>query len=224
MEAVWEKFSPNIKKQAVKTDGIWSVEDPQFSEWAKLLQFKPAQAWNQWIVANKGTTVTLMVYEYGMAIATAKDRDDFMKACVLPETDRAGATAESSLREVVEALRQKWRNTFQASSIVWPEPRFEEHLNGVVQSSSVALDCVRASIGDCQQLRRYLEPAGRYLDDPEQRLVAREAIIEGIIRDLVPPFPSMIIDPMPLIENIEDTEHAEYEPPYSSKFSIISQV
>ncbi|ETK82666.1 hypothetical protein F441_12241 [Phytophthora nicotianae CJ01A1] len=131
MEAVWEKFSPNIKKQAVKTDGIWSVEDPQFSEWAKLLQFKvkkkkrvvdstkPAQAWNQWIVANKGTTVTLMVYEYGMAIATAKDRDDFMKACVLPETDRAGATAESSLREVVEALRQKWRNTFQASSIVW---------------------------------------------------------------------------------------------------------
>ncbi|KUF84457.1 hypothetical protein AM588_10000708 [Phytophthora nicotianae] len=180
MEAVWEKFSPNIKKQAVKTDGIWSVEDPQFSEWAKLLQFKvkkkkrvvdstkPAQAWNQWIVANKGTTVTLMVYEYGMAIATAKDRDDFMKA--------------------------------------------------------VVLDCVRASIGDCQQLRRYLESAGRYLDDPEQRLVAREAIIEGIIRDLVPPFPSTIIDPMPLIENIEDTEHAEYEPPYSSKFSIISQV
>ncbi|KAI9998142.1 hypothetical protein PInf_002476 [Phytophthora infestans] len=211
MEAVWETFSPNIKKQAVKTDG---------------------------------TTVTLMVYEYGMAIATAKDRDDFMKACVPPEeTDRAGATAESFLREVVEALRQKWGNTFQASSVVWrmwanhetrnlnrstwnanianpppsyltnlldpAESRFEEHLNGVAQSSSVALDCVRASIGDCQQLRRYLESAGRYLDDQEQRLVAREAIIEGIIRNLVPPSPSTIIDPMPLIENIEDTEHAE---------------
>ncbi|KAI9993808.1 hypothetical protein PInf_016329 [Phytophthora infestans] len=190
MEVVWEKFSPSTKKQAVKTDGIWSVEDPQFSEWAKLLQFKvktrivdstkSAQAWNQWLVANKGATVTLMVYEYGMAIATAKDRDDFMKACVLPEdADRAA------------------------------ESRFEEHLNGVALSSSVALDCVNASIGDCQQLRRYLESAGRYLDDQEQRLVAREAIIKGIIRNLVSPSPSTIIDPMPLIEDIEDTEHAE---------------
>ncbi|EEY61434.1 uncharacterized protein PITG_01732 [Phytophthora infestans T30-4] len=192
MEVVWEKFSPSTKKQAVKTDGIWSVEDPQFSEWAKLLQFKvktrivvstkSAQAWNQWLVANKGATVTLMVYEYGMVIATAKDRDDFMKA-----------PPPSYISNLLDPA----------------ESRFEEHLNGVALSSSVALDCVNASIGDCQQLRRYLESAGRYLDDQEQRLVAREAIIEGIIRNLVSPSPSTIIDPMPLIEDIEDTEHAE---------------
>ncbi|EEY63976.1 uncharacterized protein PITG_02488 [Phytophthora infestans T30-4] len=195
MEAVWEKFSSNIKKQAVKTDGIWSVEDPQFSEWAKLLQFKvkkrivdstrSAQAWNQWLAANKGTTVTLMVYEYGMAIGTAKDRDDFMKAPAAPPP------------------------SYITNFLDPAESRFEEHLNGVAQSSSVALDCLRASIGDCQQLRRYLESAGRYLDDQEQRLVAREAIFEGIICNLVPPSPSTIIDPMPLIENIEDAEHAE---------------
>ncbi|KAG6954307.1 hypothetical protein JG688_00012432, partial [Phytophthora aleatoria] len=130
MEAIWEKFSSRVKKYAVKTDGVWSVETPQFAAWPKLMQFKMKkrvvdstksdQAWKQWLVAARGATVTLMIYEFGMAIPTAKDRDDFMKACILPEeTDRAGASAESSLREVVEALREEWGTTFQAVSVVW---------------------------------------------------------------------------------------------------------
>ncbi|ETK92594.1 hypothetical protein L915_04080 [Phytophthora nicotianae] len=64
--------------------------------------------------------VTIMIYDYGMEVVTAKDRVAFLKACILArETDRAGATAESSLREVVEALQQKWGGTFQASATVW---------------------------------------------------------------------------------------------------------
>ncbi|EEY66568.1 uncharacterized protein PITG_17209 [Phytophthora infestans T30-4] len=75
---------------------------------------KSRQAWNQWLVATRGTTVTPMIYEYGMAIASAKDRDKFMKACILPEeTNRAGAAAESSVRDVVADLRQKWDPTYQ---------------------------------------------------------------------------------------------------------------
>ncbi|ETP02252.1 hypothetical protein F441_20655 [Phytophthora nicotianae CJ01A1] len=94
----------DVEKHAVKTDGVWSVETLQFAEWAKIVQFKVKkrvvdstkfrQAWNQWLVVTRGTTVALMIYEYGMAIASAKDRDEFMKACILPEkTDRAGAAA-----------------------------------------------------------------------------------------------------------------------------------
>ncbi|ETI32395.1 hypothetical protein F443_20795 [Phytophthora nicotianae P1569] len=87
--------------------------------------------------------------------------------------------------------------------------RLEEHLSGVAQSTNLALDCVRASIADCQQLRFLLVSAVRFVDEQEQRLTAREAVIEEVLRDMVPPSPSQIIDPLPRIENVEDTEHAE---------------
>ncbi|KUF84453.1 hypothetical protein AM587_10000532 [Phytophthora nicotianae] len=209
MAAIWEKYAPIVKHRAVKMNGVWSVETPELAAWSDVMQFKVEkrlvtsnkddEGWSEWLTASFGKTVTLMIYDYGMGIVTAKDRDAFLKACILPrETDRAGATAESSLREVVEALQQKWG----------AESRLEAHLTDVAQSSNVALDCVRASIEDCHQLRGYLDAARRYLDDQEQRLVARESIIEGIIRDLAPPSASEVIDPLPLIENIEDTEHA----------------
>ncbi|ETO81440.1 hypothetical protein F444_04272 [Phytophthora nicotianae P1976] len=158
---------------------------------------KNDDGWNEWLEKNTGATVTLMIYDYGMEVVTAKDRVAFLKACILPrETDRAGATAESSLREVVEALQQKWGGTFQASATVWrmwanritrnldrstwaaeianlppsnivhlldpAESRLEAHLTDVAQSSNVALDCVRASIEDCHQLRGYLDAARRF--------------------------------------------------------------
>ncbi|ETN17011.1 hypothetical protein PPTG_06072 [Phytophthora nicotianae INRA-310] len=229
-------LSAETLRDAVLMDGhstllwIWSVVTLQFAEWAKIVQFKVKkrvvdstkfrQAWNQWLVATRGTTVALMIYEYGMAIASEKDRDEFMKACILPEkTDRAGAAAESSVRDVLVALRQKWGTTFMAASVVWSmwvndiirnaESRLEEHLSGVAQSTNLALDCVRASIADCQQLRFLLVSAVRFVDEQEQRLTAREAVIEEVLRDMVPPSPSQIIDPLPRIENVEDTEHAE---------------
>ncbi|ETI55538.1 hypothetical protein F443_01815 [Phytophthora nicotianae P1569] len=207
MEAVWEMFSGRFKVKKRVVDST-----------------KSRQEWNQWLVATRGTAVTLMIYEYGMAIASAKDRDEFMKACILPEeTDRAGAATESSVRDVVAALRQKWGTAFMAASVVWsmwandiirngdhstwitdiadPPPRYvanllspaesrlEEHLSGL--------------------LRRLLVSAVRFVDEQEQRLAAREAVIEGVLRDMVPPSPSQIIDPLPRIENVKDTEHAE---------------
>ncbi|ETP50563.1 hypothetical protein F442_04186 [Phytophthora nicotianae P10297] len=238
MEAIWEKYPPIVKHRAVKMNGVWSVETPDIAAWSTVMQFKVEKrlvspnknddGWNEWLEKNTGATVTLMIYDYGMEVVTAKDRVAFLKACILPrETDRAGATAESSLREVVEALQQKWGGTFQASATVWrmwanritrnldrstwaaeianlppsnivhlldpAESRLEAHLTDVAQSSNVALDCMLLDV---------------FLDDQEQRLVARESIIEGIIRDLAPPSASEVVDPLPLIENIEDTEHA----------------
>ncbi|ETL26217.1 hypothetical protein L916_20080 [Phytophthora nicotianae] len=69
------------------------------------------------------------------------------------------------------------------------ESRLEEHLSGL--------------------LLRLLVSAVRFVDEQEQRLAAREAVIEGVLRDMVPPSPSQIIDPLPRIENVKDTEHAE---------------
>lgn len=62
---------------------------------------------------------------------------------------------------------------------------------------------------DCQQLRRILVSTVRFADEQEQRLTARKAAIEGVLRDMVRPSPCQIIDPLPRIKNVEDTDHAE---------------
>ncbi|ETI34731.1 hypothetical protein F443_18825 [Phytophthora nicotianae P1569] len=44
----------------------------------------------------------------------------FLSACIRPEeTDRAGATAESSLRDLVQQLQAHWEHIFQAEAVVW---------------------------------------------------------------------------------------------------------
>ncbi|KAF4146017.1 putative WD domain G-beta repeat domain-containing protein [Phytophthora infestans] len=134
------------------------------AEWAKLVQFnakkrvvdstKSRQAWNQWLVATRGTTVTPMIYEYGMAIASAKDRDKFMKACILPEeTNRAGAAAESSVRDVVAALRQKW-GTFMAASVVW-----SMWANDIIRSGNRSTWCTDIANPPPRYIANLLSPA-----------------------------------------------------------------
>ncbi|KAG6955959.1 hypothetical protein JG688_00011665 [Phytophthora aleatoria] len=55
---------------------------------------------------SPGETVTLLIYEYGVAITETQDILAFRQACIRPEqTDRANATAENYLREVVARLR-----------------------------------------------------------------------------------------------------------------------
>ncbi|ETN04982.1 hypothetical protein PPTG_14705 [Phytophthora nicotianae INRA-310] len=81
---------------------------------------KSKQAWNQWLVSSRGKTVKLLIFEYGLAISKAKDLEQFLVTCIRPEhTDRAGATAECSHREVAEKLEEHWRSTFDTSTIGW---------------------------------------------------------------------------------------------------------
>lgn len=130
MHKLWLKFSPRVKCQAVKQDGVWTVDTPAEASWNKVMQFKGSrhlvdssktdQAWSRWVVSTRGETIRLMIYEYGMAITKAHDLEEFLDACIRPTvTDRSGAAAESSLRDVVAQLQDVWAATFQASAVVW---------------------------------------------------------------------------------------------------------
>ncbi|EGZ29533.1 hypothetical protein PHYSODRAFT_473119 [Phytophthora sojae] len=131
---IWEAYAPRVKTRAVKTDGVWSTETPEAAEWAKVMQFKlkkhvvdPAKTdqailveYHTTLVKLRGQTVSLLIYEYGVGIVRAQDLDEFKAACIHPEqVDRAGATAEVSLREIVANLQVVWAATFQGEAVVW---------------------------------------------------------------------------------------------------------
>lgn len=81
---------------------------------------KTEQQWNRWLVDCRGETVLLLIYEYGTAIKKADDHQAFTAACVRPiSTDRAGATAEEPLQDVVSRVQERWSSTFQAEAAVW---------------------------------------------------------------------------------------------------------
>lgn len=115
IKSLWDQLNSRIMGKAIKTDGVWSVEAPTLNDWTKLMQFKAKGyivdssktefAWNMWLTAVRGETVKLLIYEYGVAISKAQDLDAFIEACIQPDSvDRAGAAADSSLREVVARL------------------------------------------------------------------------------------------------------------------------
>lgn len=119
-----------MKGRAVKTDGVWSTQPPSVDHWAKMMQSKvkrhvvdtarSEQSWNTWRHCLQGELIKLFVYKYGTAIAKAEDRENFMNACIRPlSTDRAGAVAEASLREVVERLDDRWDDSFDGEAVIW---------------------------------------------------------------------------------------------------------
>ncbi|KAE9001947.1 hypothetical protein PR002_g17772 [Phytophthora rubi] len=249
VQKLWEHFSPRVKCRAVKSDDVWSTEPPDVAQWDKVMQFKVKRhivdstksehGWNQWLVKTRGDTVILLVYEYGIAISRAQDLEAFKESCIRPQdTDRAGATAESALRDIVASLQEEWGATFQADAVVgrmwanhitrnlnrstWegeitrPPPeyganllraadtRLERQLSSLAQSANVALDCVRGSMADYEQMRRDWGALGRRMGGNERRLEARKAIIEAFIRDMVPPPRSAVTDPMLELDNVDD--------------------
>ncbi|ETO63491.1 hypothetical protein F444_18811 [Phytophthora nicotianae P1976] len=81
---------------------------------------KTEHAWNLWLASRRGKTVKLVIYEYGLADTKTQDLETFLSACIRPEeTDRADATAESSLRDLVQQLQAHWEHIFQAEAVVW---------------------------------------------------------------------------------------------------------
>ncbi|KAF1790157.1 hypothetical protein GQ600_5808 [Phytophthora cactorum] len=125
MHKLWEKFSCNVKGKAIKQDDTWSIERPSESAWSRVMQLKwnrhlvpttkTEQARNRWVASLRGETVTLMIYEYGLGIPNARALESSWQQ----HTDRSGAAAEVSLREVVERLLDSWGATYQGSAVVW---------------------------------------------------------------------------------------------------------
>eukprot|EP00644_Phytophthora_capsici_P012449 jgi/Phyca11/572111/estExt2_Genewise1.C_PHYCAscaffold_460249 len=106
------------------------MEPSTMSDWSKLMQFKynnhivdsekTEDAWNLWMTSRRGKTIKLMIYEYGTSITKARDLESFTAACVRPlATDRSGAAAESSLRDIVSQLQSRWESSFRAETTVW---------------------------------------------------------------------------------------------------------
>ncbi|KAG6974518.1 hypothetical protein JG688_00003032 [Phytophthora aleatoria] len=169
------------------------IESCNFEQKKVVESTKSEQAWRQWLLKTRGYTITLVINEYELSVARAQDRDEFVAACIQPpETDRAGATAETSLRDVVQSLQEMWGGaTFQASGVVWRMwyianllrpvgSQVEAHIAEVTLSANTALEVVLGSIADYKELHRTWEAFGRQLQENERRL-----------------------------ENVEDTEHTE---------------
>ncbi|RHZ21623.1 hypothetical protein DYB26_000069 [Aphanomyces astaci] len=128
MQKIWEEVKGHVKGRAVRGADGWTVETPGIEDWTSLMQFKQNKKivdtskteheWKQWLVKMKDKPVYLVIYEYGSIIGRQQELDDFTAACIRPlHTDRSGATAEASLRDVVANLRTQWGATFQADQV-----------------------------------------------------------------------------------------------------------
>ncbi|KAG1710216.1 hypothetical protein DVH05_017220 [Phytophthora capsici] len=201
---------------------------------------KSERAWNVWLHASRRETVLLLVFEYGIAITTNQVLATFKSECINPSlTDRAGATAEYCLHEVVENLQERWESVFDAPNVVWrmwanritsnldrstweaainrdppadiltmlraSESRLAEHLTNVSRSSSLALNCVTATLEDYRILQQEWESFGRRLRALENVLNTRKSVIEGFMLDVLPN--RDVPDPLDEMENIPDFDH-----------------
>ncbi|KAJ8519310.1 hypothetical protein ON010_g18089 [Phytophthora cinnamomi] len=184
---LWDHFSPRVKRRAVRTDGVLSIQLPSLEHWTKLMQYK-----------------------YGIAISKAQDRDTFKDACIRPlSTGRAEATAEVSLREVVECLHEWWDDSFDGEAVIWRiNARVEEHLGRMRRSVHTALDCVDSALANYTVRWQDLATLGLRLDSHETGPLARKAAIEATIRDIELPDRVDVANPMEQMENISDFEHA----------------
>ncbi|CAK4951559.1 unnamed protein product [Aphanomyces euteiches] len=164
-------------------------------------------------------------------------------SCERKQSDRAGATTESSLHEIVDKLQERWGTIFSAEAVVWRmwandvtrnlnrltwddvinqlpsnyissllrpvDSHFQHHFQYLSRSTSVALDCVKASIADNEQLLSEWEAFGHRLKMQKEQLQSRKLIVEAFIRDLPPPGLNAVEDPLAALDNIDDEEHKD---------------
>eukprot|EP00644_Phytophthora_capsici_P013951 jgi/Phyca11/9704/fgenesh1_pm.PHYCAscaffold_40_\ len=177
-----------------------------------------AASWNRWLTQRRDDTVTLLIYEYGLGIPSARALEELKDARIRPQhTDRSGAAAEASIREIVAKLQAVWGETYQ--DIYNPptatverllraaDGEAEIHLANLSRSARLALDVVNGAIADNRQLKNDWEAFGRRLDNQENALRARRDTLEGFLEDIPIPPVTDVIDPMPPMENVPETEH-----------------
>ncbi|KAG9397810.1 hypothetical protein AC1031_016603 [Aphanomyces cochlioides] len=251
---LWKRFGSRVNSRAVRGEDEWISVAPCVADWTKVMQLKAKKhivdtmksetAMNHWLAKTQGDTIILVIFEYGSAISTQQQLEEFKAACIRPQnTDRAGAIAEQSLRDVVIQLQAQWSTTFTTDSVVWrmwathvtrsnnrhewenainlPPPnyivhllrpsdnRLEEQHATLTRSSHMALDCIKASMADCCRLRRDWEAFGHRIEAFEENLLTRKSVVEGFLRDMIPPPATDVPDPLVHLENVEDVDHAE---------------
>ncbi|KAF1781154.1 hypothetical protein GQ600_26276 [Phytophthora cactorum] len=169
---LWERFSPRVKRRAVKAEEEWSLQPPAMEDWSKVMQFK----------AKRHIVTVLNLIERGILGFMLLGRN-CQATCVRVWT--CGATAEICLHEVVESLKERWESEYDAPAVVWrmwanrvtsnldrsigrlhnrgppadilkmlraSESRLADHITSVSRSSNLALNCVVASL---RTARRY---------------------------------------------------------------------
>ncbi|KAH9089181.1 hypothetical protein Ae201684P_001387 [Aphanomyces euteiches] len=225
LQKLWDEFKGNVKGRAVKSDDGWAVEAADIANWERLMQFK----------INK--KVTLVIYEYGCMIGRQQELDEFTTACIRPLlTDRSGATAETTLRDIVSSLQTQWSATFQAEQVVWrmwanhisrnlnrstwdaattshPPPHIAQLFQPVDSRLSNHLSNLRRSANmalDCVEAS-IADIRQLHIDIFESNLNTRKSIVEAFIRDIPPPPAHCVIDPLTQMENIEDHEHEDIQ-------------
>ncbi|OWY96128.1 hypothetical protein PHMEG_00033686 [Phytophthora megakarya] len=247
LQKIWEKFSDRFKGRAVKSQEEWTVVVPDMSDWSKLMQFKfnnhivdctkSEQAWRKWLHDVRGKTVKLYLYEYGISITTLPILATFKNACIVPtETDRSGATAESSLQEIVDRLQQRWESTFQCAAVGWRmwANHLTRNLNRSTWDAAIEQpppDSVARQ--KPQQLQQHISNATRSADLALDAVAASKAVNRQLRQDweafgrrldafdevlatresVINAFmrdvlpPRDVIDPLERVENIRDVDH-----------------
>ncbi|KAJ8524913.1 hypothetical protein ON010_g16203 [Phytophthora cinnamomi] len=191
---VWEKFGHHIKGQPVKHDVAYFI------------------SWQ---------TVQLLDFEYGLAITKAKALDTFLTACIRPqETDRAGATAECSLRDVGAELEAHWGHSFQATVVTSPPvhivqrlrasaSQVEQRLSMLARSAHMVLDRVNGALADFEELHQDWTAFVQRMEVHKTNLQSRKLFIKVVLEDF-PLVPMVaVIDPLSQVENLDDFENAE---------------
>ncbi|KAG9408201.1 hypothetical protein AC1031_021446 [Aphanomyces cochlioides] len=247
LQKLWDEFKSNVKGRAVKSDDGWAVEAADIANWERLMQFKinkkvvdcskTEQEWSQWLVKMKDKYVTLVMYEYGCMIGRQQELDEFTTACIRPLlTDRSGATAETTLRDIVSSLQTQWSATFQAEQVVWrmwanhisrnlnrstwdaaitshPPPHIVQLFQPVDSRLSNHLSNLRRSanmaLDSVEASIADIQQLRQHIDIFESNLNTRKSIVEAFIRDIPPPPAHSVIDPLTQMENAEDNEHED---------------
>eukprot|EP00644_Phytophthora_capsici_P016700 jgi/Phyca11/10212/fgenesh1_pm.PHYCAscaffold_47_\ len=152
----------------------------------------------------RGQTVLFLIFEFGTGISRAQDLVAFKAACIQPEhTDRAGATADVSLRDVISRLQANWGTTFQGPAAVWR--MWGNHITRNLNRSTWERDIEELP----PSVRRDNEAVARRLEELERNLEGREDILLSIQANISPPSPSSVPDPMDRLRNTEDIDHTD---------------
>ncbi|KAG3139643.1 hypothetical protein PC128_g25339 [Phytophthora cactorum] len=90
-----------------------------------------------------------------------------------------------------------------------PDGQVHEHLVHLTRSTRVALDTVNLALADNQELRNAWESYGRRLKAQRFAFEARKVTLEGYLADIPLSDDGDVHDPIPRMENIEDTDDQE---------------
>lgn len=119
-----------------------------------------------------------------------------------------------------DIMRNRDRSTWELALLNPPSARIEpmlraadvqveQHLADLTQSADMALDSVNASIADTELLHHHWEMFGMRIENQKNALIARKQALEGIRAAIPLPPLSDVIDPLPTMANMDDTEHRE---------------